>query len=373
MTKELSAIDIHYLLRELKALEKSKVDRIYHSKENPNNMVLALHITGSGKTFLNIMLPSIIFMDSQKQDQGTATGLCMMLRKYLEGGILVSVSQRDFERIIELRFKVRDQRYHLIIELFSKGNIIFCDQKYNILNLLNSQRWKDRTIERGKNYESPKSINLRLMTKDEFTDKLLSSNKNSLVKALAIDFSMGGKYSEELCAISGMGKDKALKDITKYEAVTIFKNFQDIINKEINAHAYDDTACPFVFKTLKGNIKNYESFSQAILDNIAIVDKISEKLEVERKKILSIIEEQEKNLSEAEAEHISNKSKAEAIYSKYQDIENIIKAIREARKKYSWREIEKRINSDNKLKSIILSIDEKNHSITMRINDDSIQ
>ena len=129
MVKELSSLDLYYLIQELKVIENSKVDRIYHSKDTQEELMIILHVSGKGKHVLRILLPSMIFIEDTKQDQGIATGFCMMLRKYLEGSLLKSIDQKDFERILELRFKIKDKEFLLIIELFSKGNIIFCDSE----------------------------------------------------------------------------------------------------------------------------------------------------------------------------------------------------------------------------------------------------
>jgi predicted ribosome quality control (RQC) complex YloA/Tae2 family protein len=370
MVKELSAMDMNYLIREFQVLNNSKVDRIYHTKENPRELIIIMHVSGSGKHILRIMLPSLIFIDFAKESQGIATGLCMMLRKYLEGGILEEISQKGFERIIELKFRNKEEHFIIIIELFSKGNIIFCNSEYKILNLLESQKWKDRLIEREQIYQTPKNLDARTISEKEFIDLINNSSRKSFVKALAMDFSLGGKYAEELCALAHVDKEKTVKDISLKESLEVYKIFHDMLNNEIRAFSYEKNIYPFDFITLKDVVKKeYDNFNHALVENIDFVDDKQKGRESEKKKYDNIISEQEKTLSETENEYKENQANAEMIYKKYQEIDDIIKAIREARKKYGWKEIAKKILSDDKYNKQIISVDEKNHGIIIRIED----
>jgi hypothetical protein len=65
----------------------------------------------------------------------------MKLRKHLKGKRLTNARQLGFDRIIELQFGYSGcaDEYHLIIELYDRGNIILCDKEYEILNLLRAR------------------------------------------------------------------------------------------------------------------------------------------------------------------------------------------------------------------------------------------
>ncbi|CAG5087321.1 Oidioi.mRNA.OKI2018_I69.PAR.g11517.t1.cds [Oikopleura dioica] len=69
------------------------------------------------------------------------SGFSMKLRKHLKGKRLINASQLGFDRIIDLQFGTSAclDEYHLIIELYDRGNIILCDQDYTILNLLRAR------------------------------------------------------------------------------------------------------------------------------------------------------------------------------------------------------------------------------------------
>ena len=61
-------------------------------------------------------------------------------------------------------------------------------------------------------------------------------------------------------------------------------------------------------------------------------------------------------MAECEGKHLENQEKAEYIYNKYQKVDELLKRIRELRKKHSWKEIKEMVPE-------IKEVDEKNHRI----------
>lgn len=76
-------------------------------------------------------LPFIYLTDENRQAPMTAPGFCMLLRKHISGGRIISVTQPGLERIIEFEIEHRDelgdmQRKILTVELMGRhSNIIF--------------------------------------------------------------------------------------------------------------------------------------------------------------------------------------------------------------------------------------------------------
>lgn len=64
------------------------------------------------------------------------SGFAMKCRKHLKSRRLTEVKQLGMDRIIDIQFGSDEAAYHLIIELYDRGNIILADYEYNILNLL---------------------------------------------------------------------------------------------------------------------------------------------------------------------------------------------------------------------------------------------
>uniref|UniRef100_A0A8C6XES7 Ribosome quality control complex subunit NEMF n=1 Tax=Naja naja TaxID=35670 RepID=A0A8C6XES7_NAJNA len=64
------------------------------------------------------------------------SGFAMKCRKHLKSRRLVSVKQLGIDRIVDFQFGSDEAAYHLIIELYDRGNIVLTDHEYLILNIL---------------------------------------------------------------------------------------------------------------------------------------------------------------------------------------------------------------------------------------------
>ena len=85
-------------------------------------------------------LPLAFFTENPKPNPMTAPNFCMLLRKHLNGGKIISVTQPGMERIIEFNIEhLNDMgdlcRKRLIVELMGKhSNIIFCHPDGTIID-----------------------------------------------------------------------------------------------------------------------------------------------------------------------------------------------------------------------------------------------
>lgn len=64
------------------------------------------------------------------------SGFTMKLRKHLKNKRLEKLEQLGSDRIVDLQFGTGEAAYHVILELYDRGNIILCDYSYLILNVL---------------------------------------------------------------------------------------------------------------------------------------------------------------------------------------------------------------------------------------------
>lgn len=118
--------------------------RIYKIAQ-PESDELILTIKGScGQKRLFISadasLPLIYLTETNKPSPMTAPGFCMLLRKHLQNGRIVSITQPGLERIIHIDIEHLDEmgdlcRKRLIIEIMGKhSNIIFCNENGMIID-----------------------------------------------------------------------------------------------------------------------------------------------------------------------------------------------------------------------------------------------
>ncbi|XP_017303885.1 nuclear export mediator factor NEMF homolog [Diaphorina citri] len=58
------------------------------------------------------------------------------MRKHLKNKRLESLKLLGLDRIIDLQFGTGEAEYHIIVELYDRGNIVLTDKDYIILNVL---------------------------------------------------------------------------------------------------------------------------------------------------------------------------------------------------------------------------------------------
>ncbi|XP_071510699.1 ribosome quality control complex subunit NEMF-like [Diadema antillarum] len=68
------------------------------------------------------------------------SNFAMKLRKHLKGRRLVEIKQLGVDRIVDLQFGSDEAAYHVIVELYDRGNIALTDHEYTILTLLRTRK-----------------------------------------------------------------------------------------------------------------------------------------------------------------------------------------------------------------------------------------
>lgn len=136
--------------------QKDEIVITLHSAASRENMRLAINAGANN--------PKIGFTEAQKENPSAAPMLCMLLRKQLGGGKLISAKQVGFDRVVELEFACRDEmgfavtRY-LIVEIMGKySNLLLTDGDRRIitaLKMIDFSTSRLRQILPGMVYELP--------------------------------------------------------------------------------------------------------------------------------------------------------------------------------------------------------------------------
>jgi len=359
MIKQLSSLDMHFLLKELKSLEKSRVDKIYnHDKEE---IYIQFYKSGAGKLILRIILGKSIFLTKTKTSDEKPSHFCTMLRKHLENKTLVSIEQVDPERILKFSFKSKEETRSLYLEIFGKGNLILCKEEYIIESLI-KHKFRDRTILPKEKYKHPEmQYNIFDMTENDLRELFKNSNKDIIVTALAIELGLGGILSEEVCLLSKLDKNKVPGKINDKDISIILKSIEGIINKKSNPQiVYKNEEAtdvvPFDLEFYKEcKQTKYPSFSEALdyyfTNEVKLIKKESA-YEKQINELKRIIEEQEMTMIGLRKKEIENRQKAEVIYNNYNKINEILEEINKASKKHSWQEIKKKLKGHKIIKDI---------------------
>lgn len=351
MKKSLASLELTAIINELQPLTKSVVSQIYHPEQK--TLFLQLHSTSVGKKIIKIIAGKVLCLTSTKEANPAPSSFCMQLRKYLDHAYLKSIHQHDAERIVILELE-KKEKYYLIIEMFSKGNIIFTDHNYLILGLAEQQVWKDRTLKAKETYQFPHpSTNWKTISETQLWELIKKSEKKNLATALAIELGLGGTYAEELCTASNVDKNKKPVETSSQETKTLYKTLQHILIslKHPKGYAYVEEITPFPL-TYKVVIQETPTYNEAI-DTI----KFEEKKSPFEKKILAIqkmITSQQESILNFEQEIIANNQKAELIYQHYTPLLKLLTIVTEMRKTKEWKEIAQELKKEKKIKRIDL-------------------
>ncbi len=353
---QLASLEIHYLIKELQFLIGSKIDKIYNPSKK--ELLIQLHAPGKGKQQLKIA-PNAIYLTEHKQNASEPTEFCMFLRKHLDNTRIASITQLGFERIVSIELQAKESKYNLIAELFSTGNILLT-QNNKILIAAEYQNWKDRTIRPKEIYTYPKK-EFNFLEFIDIKKFLKTTDKSSIVKALAIDLGLGGVYAEEACSLSKLDKNKKPSELAETETKSILNALNSLKTKKISPLAiYKGNEIidiiPFSLSLYK-DVKqvSYNSYSLALDFYFSQATDLLENAKHTKQldKIKELLESQKQHIEELKKEELENRHKAELLYSHYETITSILNELKEISKKHSWQEIKEKLKSHKLIKEVI--------------------
>jgi len=360
MKTQLSSLEAHYLVKELKFLIGGRVDKIF--QVDKKEFYLLLHVPSIGKKILRIT-DKLMYLTSNKPSTETPPGFCMYLRKQLGNGKLKEISQKESERIIEFVFEVKEGLRKLVVELFGGGNLLILDENNVILSATHYEKYKDRDVLAKNDYNYPKmKYNLFELKILNLRELMLKSNKDNIVKCLAVDLGLGGIYSEEICLLAKVDKNQRPGNLKNSEVDEIYSTINKITNKKINSQIiYKDKeaidAAPFKLEFYKDNeAKEFETFNSALehyfINELKLVKKKESPYESKINELKRIVSEQEDTIKKFNDKVAENTKKGELIYSNYSLIKEIIEEINKAKEKHSWKDIKKKLKGHKVIKDV---------------------
>ncbi|MBN1377453.1 NFACT family protein [Candidatus Woesearchaeota archaeon] len=361
MKNQISSLELNYLTRELKTLVNSKLNKVYSKK---NSFVFDFHKTSKGRLMLKVELPGKIYLTKYKEEYEEPGNFCMFLRKHLANSFVRDIYTKDFERILIIEFKTKEKKLKLIFELFSKGNIVLVDDKGIIKNIYRKEEWKDRILKPKEKYKFPPSgINIINMDMNEFRIKIMKSNKD-LVRTLAVKFSLGGLYSEEVCVRTKTKKGINTSILKKNELLKLYKTIKSMLNSKEDPTAYFEDGklkeiTPFELRMFQNlEKKKYSSFNESLDESLSIMaeEKNEEEIIKTKKgkveKLKEIIEKQKEDINKRLNIIDENSKKGEILYKNYNMLKQLLDDFRKIQKEHSWEEIKEKLKNHKIIKEI---------------------
>ena len=365
--KSMSNVDIYTISDELNnLLSGARVDKSFQPTKDI--VVMRFHVPGTGRVDLVMQCGSRIHTSQYPlENPTTPPTFPMLLRKRIKGAHVESITQHEFDRVVEIKVK-KDKYYTIIVELFDKGNIILLDDENNIILPLKRKRMSDRDISSKREYAFPekRGINPIDVTEEELKE-LFKQNDSDLVRTLAMN-GLGSLYAEEIISRTNeridLDKNTPSSQLSEEQIHEIYASMKELFDnlKEGNikpqivkdGRKEDVVALDLINysdfeKTYYSNFNEAcdEFYSKKINTNIKDIKEAAWNKKVNKfEKRLRLQQETLDNFTKTikESQH-----KGEVIYSNYTTIENIVNVVNSARgKDYSYKEIGKILKNAKK-------------------------
>ncbi|MBT4936243.1 hypothetical protein HOL21_01225 [Candidatus Woesearchaeota archaeon] len=358
--KSIASIELAALVHELQFIVNGRISQIYH--QSNKELLLQLHASGKGKQLLKIIPGKLISLTTKKETQLRPTGFCMQLRKYINNAFVRKIEQKDSERIVVFELE-KEKKYYLIIELFSKGNIILTDDKYIIITSIDRQIWKDRVVKPHEKYIFPaKGVNWKTITEKELSGIITKSDKKNIATTLATELGFGGLYAEEVCTLSNVDKNILPNEIGKEHIKQIYMSINKILKKieKPQGHIYDEQITPFLLEG-KEPKKVMKTYNEAIdtLNPFLTISPYEQKIGA----VTRMVRNQEEAIVNLTEKIALNKQKGELIYEKYTPLQKLLDIVKELRKVKDWKDVEKELKKEKK----IAKVDLKNKKVLIEL------
>jgi predicted ribosome quality control (RQC) complex YloA/Tae2 family protein len=349
--KSITSLELAALVNELQFLVRGKITQIYHQEKK--ELLFQLHASGEGKKLLKIVPGKFISLTKNKDTPTRPSGFCMQLRKYVNNSFIKSIEQKGTERVIVIELE-KQENYKLIIELFSKGNLILIDDKDMIISVLEWQRWKDRTIKPKEKYKFPApGLNWKELNGKGFLEVFKKSEKKNLATSLATEIGLGGIYAEEICKVNNIDKKKLPSEIEDKEVKLIVKTIKEFLKKieKPSGYIYEEQITPFELSEEK-IVKKTATYIEAIdtLNPFEIVSPYQQRINALKR----MISNQEEAIGKQEDNIELNTQKGELIYEKYTPLQKLLDIVKEMKKDKDWSDIGIALKKEKKIKGVDL-------------------
>jgi len=248
---EFMALDGIVISNIVNELNSSLVSGRLNKIAQPEADELLLTIKNNGTQYrltisANAGLPLIYLTDVNKTSPLTAPNFCMLLRKHVNSGRIISISQPGLERVIDFELEHLNEmgdlcKKHLIVELMGKhSNIIFCDDKNMIIDSIkhvSSQMSSVREVLPGREYFIPQTMDKANPLEVDYKtfSELVYNKEVPLAKAIYTSLTgLSPIVSEELCYKASIDSTTPANGLSKDEQTHLYDIFIGIIKTVIS-------------------------------------------------------------------------------------------------------------------------------------------
>lgn len=265
-----------------KLLVGGRINKLYQFEKD----AILMHIFNNGKNYKLLISSSSnnprLHLTNYKMDNPPSPPMfCMLLRKHLNGGIILNIEQFKLDRIIFIDISSLDElgeitTKRLIIEIMGKHSNIILTHKDSLkiidaIKRITPDISRVRQILPGATYTFVKQDRLNPITSSEqdFYSHMSKDYKNKKIFKFFYTNYLGLSplISKEICLMSKIDIDRPISSLTENEKNTLYSNLKFLINK-VNEGDFH----PLLIK--KENDENYIAFHSIDINQFGNKNKI---------------------------------------------------------------------------------------------------
>lgn len=260
-----------------KIAQPEKDELLFTIKNNGNTWRLLISASAS--------LPLVYFTEVNKPSPMTAPNFCMLLRKHIGNGRILSVTQPGLERVICLEIEHLDElgdvrRKLLYIEMMGKhSNIIFCQEDGTMIDSIkhiSAQISSVREVLPGRPYFIPQTLEKKdplTIGQDEFI-KTIGVVPSSIQKALYGRLTgISPVISEEICHLSSVDSEHSANELSETELVHLYHMFsllmEDVKQERFTPNMILRDTEPVEFSSLPLTCYDGGDYTSEIFDSVS--------------------------------------------------------------------------------------------------------
>lgn len=231
----------------------------------------------------NASLPFVYLTRTNKQSPITAPNFCMLLRKHIANGRIISIRQPGLERILIFEIEHLNEMgdlcvRQLIVELMGKhSNIIFCTKDNKIIDSIkhvSGQMSSVREVLPGRDYFIPQTqakSDPFCVSKELFFTQAMTKPMTA-AKALYTTFTgISPVTASEICFRASIDGDLATAALTEEEKLHLFHHFswmmEDVQNENFHPQMISDHGQPIDFAPV--DLTQYQDMQKESDDSIS--------------------------------------------------------------------------------------------------------
>jgi len=228
----LSGIELRYLVNDIsKKIDGYYVSNIYGITKD--SLLFKFH--HPEKSDVLLMLSTFgIWVTKVKIEPIEPNKLLKHLRNNLLRFKLKEVKQIGTERIVYLTLSYFEKEFVIVVELFSDGNIIICNNEMKILALSHSINVRHRQLRVGSQYVQPPLDNLDILNMTEKDFEPIRSTSIAVAKWIGKTLGLPRKYIEEITRLAKVESKKKGEDVSNEEIKRLFDSATQIVNNVVS-------------------------------------------------------------------------------------------------------------------------------------------